>query len=83
MKILVPMAGLIDVARHFVPPSQHLYTWWGYRFPQSYAKDYGWRLDHVWVSAPLLSEVSSFRVMKETRSWERPSDHVPVVVDVG
>lgn len=76
-------AGLIDVARHFVPPSQHLYTWWGYRFPQSYAKDYGWRLDHVWVSERLLPDISGFRVIKETRSWERPSDHVPVVVDVG
>jgi exodeoxyribonuclease-3 len=76
-------SGLIDAARHVVPPDQNLYTWWGYRFPQSYEKDYGWRLDHVWVSAPLLPEVSGFQVIKEARTWERPSDHVPVVIEVG
>ena len=76
-------ADLVDVARHFVPPRQHLYTWWGYRFPQSYDKDYGWRLDHVWANARSMTEVSGFRVVKETRTWERPSDHVPVVVDLG
>jgi len=76
-------SGLIDAARQFVPPDQNLYTWWGYRFPQSYEKDYGWRLDHVWVSAPLLADLSGFRVVKETRIWERPSDHVPLVIEVG
>jgi exodeoxyribonuclease-3 len=75
-------SGLIDAARHFVPPDQTLYTWWGYRFPKSYDKDYGWRLDHIWVSTPLLPELRGFRVVKETRIWERPSDHVPVVVEV-
>ena len=75
-------SGMIDAARHFVPPSEHLYTWWGYRFAQSYEKDYGWRLDHVWVGKPLLSRLTNFKVMRETRTWERPSDHVPVVIDI-
>jgi exodeoxyribonuclease-3 len=76
-------SGLIDAARHFVPPGEHLYTWWGYRFPRSLEKNYGWRLDHIWVSAPLLPALHGFRVVKETRTWERPSDHVPVVIEVG
>lgn len=76
-------SGLVDVGRHFVPPSEPLYTWWGYRFAQSYAKNYGWRLDHIWASPPILGELGGFQVVKETRTWERPSDHVPVVIRVG
>ena len=76
-------SGLIDVGRHFVPPDQPLYTWWGYRFAQSFAKNYGWRLDHIWASPPILGALGGFRVVKDTRAWAQPSDHVPVVVQVG
>ena len=35
------------------------------------------------VSEPSLAgAIQSMRVAKETRSWERPSDHVPVIVDL-
>ena len=71
-----------DVARRFVPPDQPLYTWWGYRFPQAFAKDYGWRLDHV-LATPAASEaISRLEVVKATRTWDKPSDHVPVVVEL-
>ena len=72
---------LIDVPRHFVPEPEPLYTWWGYRFPQSYVKNYGWRLDHVLATPPLGNSLKSLQVVRETRTWERPSDHVPVVLD--
>ena len=75
-------ANFIDVPRHFVPPSEPLYTWWGYRFPQAFQKNYGWHLDHVLVTEPLAASLKAMRVAKETRSWEKPSDHVPVVVDL-
>jgi exodeoxyribonuclease III len=74
--------GLIDAPRHFVPEPEPLYTWWGYRFPQSYQKDYGWRLDHALVSRPLASHLKALHIARETRTWERPSDHVPVVLDL-
>src|SRR3546814_6452126 len=38
MKDFWAAGELIDVPRHFVPEPEPLYTWWGYRFPQSYAK---------------------------------------------
>ena len=79
---VLAQSGLVDAARHFVPPSEPLYTWWGYRFPASFEKDYGWRLDHIWASEPLLSSLGGFQVVKETRTWERPSDHVPVMIEV-
>ena len=73
---------LIDVARHFVPEPEPLYTWWGYRFAQSVAKNYGWRLDHVLVTPPLRKRLKSLEIIRETRLWEKPSDHVPVVLDL-
>lgn len=81
MAKLVKAGRLTDVPRHFVPPSEPLYTWWGYRFAQAFAKDYGWRLDHALATAPALAEISAMTVVKETRSWEKPSDHVPVMID--
>lgn len=73
---------LIDVPRHFVPEPERLYTWWGYRFAQSYAKNYGWRLDHVLTTPPLRNSLKSLEVVRETRTWDRPSDHVPVVLEL-
>lgn len=83
MAQVLESSGLVDAARRFVPPEEHLYTWWGYRYPQSFEKDYGWRLDHIWAGRPLLSEVGGFRVVKKTRTWEKPSDHVPVMIEIG
>ena len=83
MATLLEAGSFIDVERHFVPPDQPLFTWWGYRFPQAFERDYGWRLDHVWVTPPLASALKSVRVCKETRSWPQPSDHVPVLLTLG
>jgi len=79
---LLQAGDLIDVGRHFVPAEEPLYTWWGYRFPQAFERDYGWRLDHALVSAPLRHALQDMAIVRETRAWERPSDHVPLVVDL-
>jgi exodeoxyribonuclease-3 len=65
-----------------VPPEEFLFTWWGYRHPQSFQKNYGWRLDHFWVTSPLAEHLRHHQVLAQARAWERPSDHVPVLVDV-
>lgn len=82
MQRLIEAGGFVDAARHFVPPPAPLYTWWGYRYPQAFAKNYGWRLDHVWVTAPLRPRLAGLAIIKETRRWERPSDHAPLVLDL-
>ncbi len=79
---LLKAGGFIDIGRHFVPQPQPLYTWWGYRFAQAYAKDYGWRLDHAWATEPLIRRIETHEVYRETRTWEKPSDHVPVIIDL-
>lgn len=76
--------GLIDIARHNRDPLEKLYSWWSYRSPDWTANDRGRRLDHIWVSQSLLdkTDVSSFEILRETRSWEKPSDHVPISVEL-
>jgi exodeoxyribonuclease-3 len=71
----------IDVLRHFVAPEERLYTWWSYRARDWEKSDRGRRLDHVWVSKSLKPRLDSARIFRESRGWERPSDHVPVMVD--
>ena len=82
MAELCEAADYTDVGRYYVPPDAPLYTWWGYRHPQSFEKNYGWRLDHVWVTPPLVPHLRGHRVHHQTRAWDKPSDHVPVVVDL-
>jgi exodeoxyribonuclease-3 len=72
--------GFYDALRHFVPADQKLYTWWSYRNQDWEVSDRGRRLDHVWVSQDLAPGLQNFKILKEARSWEQPSDHVPVAV---
>jgi exodeoxyribonuclease III len=72
----------VDALRHFVPASEKLYTWWSYRSPDWAKADKGRRLDHIWVSRSLKPHLAAMNVLRESRGWERPSDHVPVVVDL-
>jgi len=67
-----------DVARRRIPLSEKIYTWWSYRAADWTIGNRGRRLDHIWVSRALQDAVSDFRILRDARSWERPSDHVPV-----
>lgn len=69
---------LIDAVRHFYPEPQKIFSWWSYRNPNWQTNDKGRRLDHIWVSPPLLPQLSAAELIKQMRSSERPSDHVPV-----
>ena len=73
--------GFVDAVRHFVPPDERLYTWWSYRNRDWAASNRGRRLDHVWVTPPLVGALRAARVHRDIRGWDKASDHVPVVVD--
>ncbi len=75
--------GWVDAVRRFIPDKQRLYTWWSYRAADWASSDRGRRLDHIWVSQPLAPRLVSAQVIRETRGWQPPSDHVPVIVDMG
>ena len=71
----------VDAVRHFVPENKKLYSWWSYRSPNWDESDKGRRLDHVWVTQKLKPLLKKHKVLRDARGWERPSDHVPVIVD--
>ena len=70
-----------DVAREFVPMEEKAYTWWSYRNRDWRKSNRGRRLDHVWVTEPLKPALQSYDALLDARDWEKPSDHVPVIVD--
>jgi exodeoxyribonuclease III len=72
----------VDAVRHFVPPSEHLYTLWSYRSPDWQKNDRGRRLDHIWVTPALAPSLRAALVAREARAWAQPSDHVPVMIDL-
>ena len=73
----------VDAVRHFVPESERLYSWWSYRARDWRASDRGRRLDHIWVTQPLVPALQAAEVLKDARGWPpKPSDHVPVMIDI-
>ena len=72
--------GFVDAVRHFIPPSERLYSWWSYRNRDWEASNRGRRLDHIWVTPSLVEGLAGAEVLSPVRGWERTSDHVPVVI---
>jgi len=75
--------GFVDAVRHFVPPDERLYTWWSYRARDWAASNRGRRLDHIWVTPGLVGALSEARVYRDSRGWDKASDHVPVMLTIG
>jgi exodeoxyribonuclease-3 len=72
----------IDVGRAFVPAPERCFTWWSYRSPDWTRNDRGRRLDHMWASPELRSDLVAHRVLQPCRAGQRPSDHVPLVCEI-
>ena len=73
-------ARWVDAMRLIHPETKPLFTWWSYRAQDGESANKGRRLDHVWVSPDLADRVSDVTVARETRDWDPPSDHVPVIL---
>ena len=72
--------GLHDAFRMFEQPEKS-YSWWDYR-EMAFRRNRGLRIDHILVSGALKPQVVSCVIDKLPRKNERPSDHVPVVVEL-
>jgi exodeoxyribonuclease-3 len=72
----------VDTARHFVPDTEKLYSWWSYRNQDWEKSNRGRRLDHIWITPELLTGLKSTEILREARNWNSPSDHVPVVAEI-
>lgn len=71
--------GLIDTYRLF-PQEPKQFSWWDYRM-NSFRRNRGLRIDLVLASAALAADCTAAYIDREPRSWERPSDHAPVVAE--
>jgi len=74
--------GWVDIARHFTPEPEKLYSWWSYRAADWAAADRGRRLDHIWLTPDLKDAAQGMSFLREARGWEKPSDHVPVTLSL-
>jgi len=72
--------GWVDLGRAHIPAPERNYSWWSYRSWWR-QKDQGRRLDHAWASPELAKHALSHRVVEETRRWDQPSDHVPLITE--
>lgn len=71
-----------DPIRKFINPPDNVYTWWSYRSPNYAVNNRGRRLDHIWASNNLSERVHSAKILESFRSEVKPSDHVPVFVEI-
>jgi exodeoxyribonuclease-3 len=58
-----------------------LYTFWDYQ-AGAWQKNDGIRIDHVLMSPQATDRLVNAQIDRHVRSWEKPSDHVPVVVEL-
>ena len=72
--------GMHDSFRLF-EQAEKSFSWWDYRM-NAFRRNLGMRIDHILVSAPLASSCKAVTIDREIRKAERPSDHVPVMMDL-
>ncbi len=73
--------GLVDAYRRQHPETRR-YTWWDYRAGYFY-KNMGMRIDHFFVTRPVLQRLVAIEIDREARKGKpTPSDHAPLVMDL-
>jgi exodeoxyribonuclease-3 len=72
--------GFVDSFRLFNQEGGH-YSWWDYR-QAAFRRNLGLRIDLVLASAALRPHCRGASIEREPRTWERASDHTPVVLDI-
>jgi exodeoxyribonuclease-3 len=73
--------GFSDAFRLFDQPDK-TFSWWDYR-QLGFQKNRGLRIDHLLVSDALKPLASSCLIDRAPRKWQQPSDHAPVVLELG
>jgi exodeoxyribonuclease III len=74
-------SNLFDVLRAHHQETPELYTWWDYRM-HSFRRNLGLRIDHIFADNCLANRIINAYINKTPRTWERPSDHTPVVFEL-
>lgn len=72
--------GLVDSFRAFVEDAGH-FSWWDYR-QAAFRRNLGMRIDLVLASGGLRERMTAASIDRVPRTWDRPSDHTPVVLEL-
>ncbi len=72
--------GLTDAFRVFNQQDGQ-YTFWDYQ-AGAWERNNGIRIDHFLLSPALTDRLLSCTIDTAPRSWDKPSDHVPVMIEV-
>ena len=72
--------GLTESFRAIHPNSTE-YSFWDYQ-AGAWAKNNGIRIDHLLLSPQAADRLASAQIFKDTRGHDKPSDHVPVMIEV-
>lgn len=77
---------LMDLGLHDAFRLHHdeggIFSWWDYR-QAAFRRDMGLRIDLTLVSDALKDRAVASGIDRDTRTWERPSDHAPAWVQIG
>lgn len=60
----------------------HAYTFWDYQ-RGAWQKDHGIRIDHLLTSPEASDRLESVSIYKDARAKTKPSDHVPIICQLG
>ena len=72
--------GYTEAFRTTEPRPGH-YSFWDYQ-ASAWERNNGIRIDHVMLSPEAANRLQSVLIEKHVRAWEKPSDHVPVAVQL-
>ncbi len=72
--------GFVDVYRRH-RPEDPTFSFWDYRIPNAVKRGVGWRIDHIWATAPMAESATAAWIDVEPRTWEKPSDHTFIVAE--
>ena len=72
--------GLTD-AHMAANGTPHAYTFWDYQ-AGAWRRNHGIRIDHALLSPQAADLLRGFEIHKDVRAWDKPSDHVPAVVEL-
>ncbi len=75
--------GFVDVFRRCHPDEPQHYTFWDYRVPNALQRGMGWRVDHIWGTAPLAERSSNAWIDVDARIADKPSDHTFLAAEFG
>ncbi len=71
--------GLEDCFRKRNDEGGH-FSWWDYRMG-AFRRNRGLRIDYLFATRSVTDRLTHATIDREPRSWEKPSDHAPVVIE--